>query len=192
MIQLGSMKNILSDIFHINQVKTIEYGSDNSRVFFSEDIVNDIYEIYNLSCGIHIKKDALLYDWKVKKNIGRTFQLLYTLDKSNNISAYCLASFNTSGKIKRSEIVDFYNKEGCEKDLKQIMKVLKRKVSIITVLSASGSPEQKVLLNIRFKIKQKHVAALVYKVISEDDHLKEIIDRETWSFSKIEADTILN
>lgn len=63
MIQLGSMKNILSDIFHINQVKTIEYGSDNSRVFFSEDIVNDIYEIYNLSCGIHIKKDALLYDW---------------------------------------------------------------------------------------------------------------------------------
>lgn len=192
MIQLGSMKNILSDIFHINQVKTIEYGSDNSRVFFSEDIVNDIYEIYNLSCGIHIKKDALLYDWKVKKNIGRTFQLLYTLDKSNNISAYCLASFNTSGKIKRAEIVDFYNKEGCEKDLKQIMKVLKRKVSIITVLSASGSPEQKVLLNIRFKIKQKHVAALVYKVISEDDHLKEIIDRETWSFSKIEADTILN
>lgn len=129
---------------------------------------------------------------KVKKNIGRTFQLLYTLDKSNNISAYCLASFNTSGKIKRAEIVDFYNKEGCEKDLKQIMKVLKRKVSIITVLSASGSPEQKVLLNIRFKIKQKHVAALVYKVISEDDHLKEIIDRETWSFSKIEADTILN
>ena len=192
MIQLGSMKNILSDIFHINQVKTIEYGSDNSRVFFSEDIVNDIYEIYNLSCGIHIKKDALLYDWKVKKNIGRTFQLLYTLDKSNNISAYCLASFNTSGKIKRAEIVDFYNKEGCEKDLKQIMKVLKRKVSIITVLSASGSPEQKVLLNIRLKIKQKHVAALVYKVISEDDHLKEIIDRETWSFSKIEADTILN
>lgn len=192
MIQLGSIKSIISDIFHLDKIKTIEYRSDNSRVFFSEDIINDIGNIQNLENQTHIKKDTLLYDWKVNKNIGRTFQFIYALDELKNISAYCLVSFNTSGRIKRAEIVDFYKKEGCEKALKVIIRELKKKVSLITVISADGSLEQKVLQNVGFKIRQKKFAALVYKVISGDDHLEDIIERESWSFSKLEMDTILN
>lgn len=191
MMKFGCIKNILSDILHNN--KKSQFESKKTSVKSSDKMIDEIESMHEIkSSSIKIKKNRLLYEWKIDENKNLFIRYLYTKNTQGEITAYCIVSFSLQSKIRRAVILDFYIKKGKEKDFKDIVNEIKRNVSIILVTIASTSSEQKQLISAGFRVQHKHVTYLVYKVITDNKKLTSILEREKWAYSPIEADTILN
>jgi hypothetical protein len=203
-------KMVLSEFFSVGKIKNIftdlTYGKDVSEVSFIHDV--DLYfsnhkkiictkkyfddkVIIKDNRSVRIKNDKVFYEWKIDQNHG-DYRYFY-ICQGNEIKAYCIARLSMKGRVRRINLIETYAADGCDKQLRHILKELKKVCSVITIMANAEGTQGKFLKKIGFMRRKNRTIFLMYKVISGDEQLEKIMeDNDNWQFSFIECDTIFN
>lgn len=149
----------------------------------------------NNSGPIHICRSEAFYHWKIDSYTSPNQKRRYLyIEEEGEVKLFCVASFSTGRHTYVAQLLDLYVKPGERAYLKRLTKGLRKVCGFVKILCPRHGRQRALLKKAGFHVHQKAVFPVMYKLINpEAAELAEAFAQEdSWSYSSIETDTVIN
>lgn len=144
---------------------------------------------------IHPHRSEVFYRWKIDSYtpVDQT-RRYFCLEEADQVKVFCVASFSFGKASYIAQILDLYVRSDAPQNIQRLIKGLRRACCLIKILAPSQGRYRAALSKAGFRVHQKAISPLMYKLINkESTELESEIRRDdSWDFRFIEVDTVFN
>lgn len=144
---------------------------------------------------IHICRSEAFYHWKIDSYTPPNQKRRYLyIEEEGEVKLFCVASFSTGRHTYVAQLLDLYVKPGERAYLKRLIRGLRKGCGFVKTVCPRQGRQRELLKHAGFLVHQKAVFPVMYKLLNpEATELAEAFAQEdSWSYSSIETDTVMN